>query len=207
MKNKLVLLTISTLLCFNLFQFSKSAHACMTFAPMNLSDVFLADAVVIGKITKYKIVKNIKIREQLNSFSKNNSAPKILRNKSSYLSDYARFEIIIDEVLHGESSKKMIVTWNNSTFGEPEELPSGKYLIALRFTKSPRPPLRGPSATIFPNPEPELMTVLQAPCASPFIFKKSSEWTHKIRLILNGEEKGKNKEILRLPDKHSILND
>ena len=36
----------------------------------------------------------------------------------------------------------MGVTWDNSTFGEPQSMPSGQYMIALRRLTSPLPPLR-----------------------------------------------------------------
>lgn len=55
------------------------------------------------------------------------------------------------------------------------------YLIALRESSSKTPPLRGPSATTLPNPEPNLLAVLQAPCAPAFIFETMSVEAETIR--------------------------
>lgn len=140
------------------------AHACILRAERNLDDVKFADLVVVGRVVNYKIIR----REE--------SWPK--------LSDFARFDIEVGEVLIGERRPKVSVTWDNSTFGEPENMPAGPFLIALRDPKSPIPPLRGPSPYIGPNPDPAALTVLQAPRASPFIFEATSEEAKAVRKII-----------------------
>jgi hypothetical protein len=104
--------------------------------------------------------------------------------EKSLMSDYAAFEVQVDKVLLGKAPHRLSVTWDNSTFGEPKSMGAGPYLFALRRPSSPTPPLRGPSATILPNREPGSLTVLQAPCSSPFIFEGASRQAREIRQIL-----------------------
>ena len=111
---------------------------------------------------------------------------KSLEQQTSYLSDYARFDVVVDEVLVGKAPKTFSVTWDNSTFGEPETLPSGPYVIALRDPAAAMPPIRGPSATIVANPDPGTLTLLQAPCSSPFMFESTSEEAAAVRKLLPG---------------------
>ncbi len=77
---------------------------------------------------------------------------------------------MVDEVLLGQPGHLLSLSWDNSTFGEPKSLPSGPFLIALRDPHSRIPPLRAVSATVSPNPELGALTLLQAPCARPFLF-------------------------------------
>lgn len=143
---------------------SKPAFACMADEPIVLADVNFADVVVVGRVSNYEIVRD--------------------DPSERLIWDYARFTIEIDEVLVGSVPDRISVTWDNSTFEEPEELPEGPLLIALRLPSSATPPLRGPSATIFANREPRLLAVLQAPCSAPFIFDSTSDEARGIRQIL-----------------------
>lgn len=125
------------------------AHACMVHAPLELTDIKYADVVVVGRISNYAIAPGA-------------------------FAGYARFDVLVDEILVGTVPPSFAVTWDNSTFAEPEVMPSGPFLIALRDSRSGMPPLRGPSATILPNPETGSLTVLQAPCSDAFIFARES---------------------------------
>ncbi|NLR74480.1 hypothetical protein HF682_04850 [Leeia sp. IMCC25680] len=138
---------------------------------MRLDDLQYASTVVIGRVTHYEIVRDEDIRKRFPDRPPT----------QSYLSDYARFTIAVDRVLAGQASPTLTVTWDNSTFGEPEHMDEGPYLIALRSPKSRTPPLRGPSATILPSAEPDILTVLQAPCAPAFFFDASSDEAMAIR--------------------------
>lgn len=146
---------------------SKPAFACMADEPIVLSDVSYADVVVVGRISGYEIVRADPSRQTI--------------------WDFARFAIDIDEVLVGNVPDHIFVTWDNSTFAEPEMIPEGTYLVALRLPTSAMPPLRGPSATILANAEPHLLAVLQAPCSSPFLFENTSEEARSIRQILTAQ--------------------
>ena len=140
---------------------SAPAEACMFHAPIELSDIKYAEVVVLGHISNYA-----------------------LADESSVF-DYAKFDILIDEVLMGKAARTISVTWDNSTFEFPESMPSGQLLIASRDPRSGTLPLRGPSATIVPNPELDTLTVLQAPCSDPFIFASDSDEAREILKILH----------------------
>lgn len=143
----------------------------MSDAEIVLEDVRYADTVIVGEVANYKVL-----------------TPE--GKKPGYIWDYARFDVIVHEVLKGEAGQTLAVTWDNSTFGEPQDLPTGQYLLAVRSPASTNiPPLRGPSATIFPRPEASSPVLLQAPCASPFLFKSESEEATALRKILQRAEK------------------
>ena len=162
------------------------AYACRIVVPLVLDDVSYADVVVIGRIDDYQIIRDEAFRARRLAEP---NLPAQLREiygdpTQSLLTDYARFEIQVDQVLVGRVPETISVTWDNSTFEESREMGLGPFLIALRRFSSAGPPLRGPSATILPNPEPDLFMVLQAPCSGAFIFRSESEEAHTVQAIL-----------------------
>lgn len=151
-------------------------------ARLQLDDIQYADVVVVGTISDYHLVLDPVARERFRSLvAKHPDLWKSSKEPSHFLTDYARFQIVVDEVLRGEAPDKISVTWNNSTFGEPGSIPSGPFLVALRDPHSRIPPLRGPSATVAPNPEPGTLTVLQAPCSRAFLFDADSKEAQLLR--------------------------
>ena len=137
------------------------AHACMTMVPIELADIEYADMVAVGRIDNYERVGN-----------------------EGLISAYATFDVLVDEVLLGDAPREITVTWDNSTFTEPETMAPGPFVIALRDPGSRMPPIRS-SGSIFPNPKPDLSTLLQAPCSSPFMFVSGSEEAKAIRQMLH----------------------
>lgn len=169
-----------------------SAQACRMFVPPTFEDVSYADVVVIGRVNNYQIIRDEAFRRRMLALPSLSAEMRKTYGdpKQSLLSDYARFDIQIDQVLVGEvPSDRLSVTWDNSTFGEPDHMASGHYLIALRRPGSNSPPLRGPSATILPSPAPDALTLLQAPCSSAFIYDTESEEAQTIRRILNAQKR------------------
>lgn len=171
----------------------KPATACLEFADLELDDIKYASVVVIGKITDYEIVPDRAARLErwltLARFDLPWEYRKSGLEQKHFMSDYARFKVIVDEVLVGKPPKIITTTWDNSTFGEPETMKAGPYLIGLREPGSKIPPLRGPTATILPSPEPNSMTVLQAPCAPAFILEASSAEAKTIRAMLSRQKR------------------
>jgi hypothetical protein len=164
---------------------SEPAFACIVHSPIKLEDVRYADLVVVGRIHNYQVVRDEAFRQRmLGDPNLPASLRKIYEGSNSLLSDYARFDIVVDDVLRGSASDRISVTWDNSTFGEPETLPAGPFLVALRMSSSASPPLRGPSATILPTPDSSLHTLLQAPCSSPFLFEIGSDAANDVRRVL-----------------------
>lgn len=163
-------------------------------ASLELDDIKYASVVVIGRIVDYEIVLDQAVRKKWKemlerSADKSTESWRLDSEQKRFLSDYARFKVLVDKVLVGQPPNVISVTWNNSTFGEPEKMKEGPYLIGLREPGSKSPPLRGPSATILPSPEPKSLTVLQAPCAPAFILEATSAEAKKIREMLGGAAK------------------
>jgi hypothetical protein len=170
---------------------SQPAQACRMPARTVLADVQHADAVVVGPVVAYTIVRNREFRRRMLQAG---DLPDDLRKiyadpNSTLIGDYARFDVMVGEVLAGRAPRTLRVTWSNSTFGLPKSLPRGPMLIALAGPGGKRPALRGPSATIVPNREPHLPTVLQAPCASPLMFAANSAEPRAIRRILKARRR------------------
>ena len=173
---------------------AKSANACLMMSGLKLDDVRYASVVVIGRIVDYEIVLDQKVRKERKemldrSTDKSSEYWRLMSEQKDFLSDYARFRVVVDKVLVGKSPKIISVTWDNSTFGEPGKMKKEPYLIGLREPGSKRPPLRGPSATILPSPNPKSLTVLQAPCAPPFIFESTSAEAETIKKMLGSTAK------------------
>ena len=169
--------------------------ACRAHAPLKLDDIKYANVVVVGRIVDYEIVLNQVARQErkkeIERSSFNNYPPeirKMLSEQKKFSSDYARFNVLVDEVLVGEAANIITVTWNNSTFGEPDKIEAGKYIIGLRESGSKKPPLRGPSATVLASQEPKLLKLLQAPCAPAFMFDINSAEAGDIRVLLGSTD-------------------
>lgn len=170
---------------------AEPASACLAMAHLELDNVKYASVVVVGRIVDYEIVLDQKIRKERKemlerSADKSTEYWRLMSEQTRFLSDYARFKVLVDEVLVGQPPSVINATWDNSTFGEPETMKEGPYLIALREPGSRIPPLRGPSATILASPEPGSLTVLQAPCAPAFILDATSAEAKTIRKMLGG---------------------
>lgn len=133
-----------------------SALACPIRLPLKIEDAGNADVVVIGHVSRYE-----------------------------NLGDYARFEIQVDEVLQGSTARKIRVGWRNSTFGQPAELPSGPYLIALRSPASSTRPSPDASDTTFEAGEQGLPTVLQRSCSDGFILPAGSIPALQVRVFFD----------------------
>ena len=163
-----------------------TAYACRIVVPLVLDDVSSADVVVIGRIDDYRIIRDEAARARL--LAQPNLSAEMRRlyedPEQSLLSDYARFDIQVDQVLVGRAPETISVRWDNSTFEESREMGLGPFLIALRRFSSAGPPPRGLSATILPNPAPDVFMILQAYCSGPFIFRSESEEAHTVQAIL-----------------------
>lgn len=136
------------------------------YAPLDLDDVQYADVVVVGTIptTASSLIP-------MYASAINRSSPETLNLTKQPRSRQASFPIspISDRGRWGLAG------------GEPKSLPSGPFLIALRDPHSRIPPLRAVSATVSPNPELGALTLLQAPCARPFLFSVDSKEAHLLR--------------------------
>jgi hypothetical protein len=148
---------------------AQPASACIVMAGLVLRDVELSKVVIVARVTDYKIIRAAKIGTLLN---------------------YAVFTVEVKDTLRGEAPKTLQFSWQNSTFGEPETWDmENDYVFALITVDSKLPPLSSGSGFIPPAPRDDMMTVLQAPCASAFIFKTESAAAKEVRRILLEETK------------------
>lgn len=151
------------------------AQACTMLDPLDLEYVRQADSVVVGRIRNYRLLLDQWARRDRERAlarlrpEQRRSLERRYSGEPRSLSDHARFDVVVEEVLVGRPGRTLAVTWNNSSFAEPQTLPSGPLLIALR-----NPPAGGAP-----------LTVLQAPCSSAFIFDAGSVEATRIRAILN----------------------
>lgn len=144
-------------------------QACIVAMPFDPTHIDNADFVVVGRISRYEIIEDQSAREDRLRLLQRADIPEALREsarrQTGFLSDYARFEITVHQILVGEAPDRLTVTWDNSTFGERESM-SGEYLIALTH-QSP-----DPSASA---------TVLQSGCGPAFLFEFDSNEARTIR--------------------------
>lgn len=154
------------------------AHACRMRPALDVGDIKYASVVVIGRVSHYEIVLDQAARQRrqdllARSPDMSPALRRLLSEQTAFGSDYARFDVRVDTVLAGRASKTLSVTWNNSTFGEPDKMPEGPFLIALV-----------PGATGLGSEKPKSLTVLQSPCSLPFILEKASAEADAVRSIL-----------------------
>jgi hypothetical protein len=171
-------------LVFALLSVSQPAQACRDIEEADLKDLKFANAVVVGRIANYEIVPDQKIRERrkeelakpdLSEFQR-----KLWNSNKFFIEDYARFDVIVDEVLLGTAPSTLHVTWDSGTQVEPEAMPPGPYVIALSDPHGlPHDRVTG---------DREAPTVLHLVCRDAFIFKAESNEAKAVRRILRGQK-------------------
>ena len=148
------------------------SFACRVRGRLDLTMVARADVVVVGHIVDYELVPDLETRidrqqRYRQSYLTNPEIPQESRDAMARVwerdtfpgGDWARFTIEVREVLAGESPPRLRVAWTNGTYGLPEQMEPGPYVIALWQTG---------------YPEPELLTVVQELCSPSFILEYGS---------------------------------
>lgn len=136
------------------------ASACNMMGGLDLGYVLSADVVVIGRIRDSRRA----------TYSERDG-------------DYRRFNVEVEEVLHGTGSNHLAVTWADLGHGMPDRVLSKEsHLVALHWPTTPD--LDG---YVLFAPEPDVLTVLQAPCDPPFIMRADSDAARAVRKVLDGE--------------------
>lgn len=153
------------------------ATACSRWRPWDPQDVRGADAVVVGQVSDYRVVldqegrrrnREIRDRDPQMAARFGRGEPK------SLLSDVATFDLRVDEVLVGHVPRLMRVRWDPSTFGSPDEMPDGRYLVALRASS---PDARDPSAFV----------VFRRPCSDAFLLPGGGPEAVAVLRVLAGK--------------------
>jgi hypothetical protein len=164
-------------------------QACVRGYPLEIEDVTSAQAVVIGRIVNYRLVLFPRIREARDRILANSETSPEVRerweNPKRLLMRYSAFDVEVERVLAGDAPKTVDVTWSNSTFGQPETMPGGLYLIALA-----PPNLEQSSGRHFESsPELGVPVVLQSACAPAFLFPIDSPDAVAIRTFIEKRPK------------------
>lgn len=126
----------------------------MKVQPLKQEDVRNADIVVVGRIANYRLVSD-------GNFGK-----------------HARFDILIDEVLKGPAQSRLTVAWQRSTFGEPDTMAWGTYLIALNYWQ----PRQERSAS---GAGDSSLVVLNPVCTTGFLLPATSDEAVAIKRLLS----------------------
>lgn len=119
------------------------ALACKSERGFDPAYVTHAESVVVGRVSAYQIVEP--------------------GGRS-----YARFRMVVEEVIFGNPPRVLAVTWDDTNGGEYDTLQPGSYLIALR---DGRPQ----------NARLGRWTILQQACAPPFIWTSDSIMADRVR--------------------------
>lgn len=162
------------------------AQACVYSPPIDLNDVRHANLVVVGRIVNYRIVEDGETRRDPRILNAN--WPGLSRQEQQrraqhtrFLTDYARFDVVVEEALVGQPARILTVLWDNSTFNEPESMQPGRYLIALRRMAGPV----SPTGTSRTNAFAGALTPVQSSCSTAFIFEETSRQARGVREILS----------------------
>ncbi len=167
------------------FMSFSSTYACTSAVEFIPEDVKYADIVVLGTVQNFNSVLDLDARRRRAEFKEAVRGTKLydILNKSSGVStDYALFDVHVDDVLKGSAGEVISITAQPF----PKISPSGQYLIAIRHIRSELPPLRTAAATVF-TPEGSEYTVLSAPCAPHFFLDPKSE---EAKLVMDVLKKG-----------------
>jgi hypothetical protein len=144
----------------------QTANACITSAEFEMEDIKKADAVFSASVLSYEIVSP---------------------GRPDSLEDYGLITVRVEESLKGDISGDVQLYWWNSTFALPEDLQlTDPALFAVIAPHKNTLPLRGGSATTFPSRRPDLLQVLQAPCAGAFMLPYARGSAGNVRKILAG---------------------
>ncbi|MDA7788027.1 hypothetical protein N8940_02205 [Sphingomonadaceae bacterium] len=161
---------------------SGKVEACGFYVPPELENIADADLVVIGNLSNYRINRDMEFREERLA---DPETPVHLRQlyedpKGSIGSDFSTFNVEVKEVLVGKTSKTVIpVSWENSTFNQPEKMDAGSYLIGLVYPPDISKRKYVPRYLKAGNMHP-----LQRPCSSAFIMAADNPSYNEVRNIL-----------------------
>jgi hypothetical protein len=162
------------------------ANACRIHVPLDLEHVRMADIVVVGRISNYRIERDEETRRQaLKSPNLAAEQRRFYEGRGRLWTDSAMFEVEVDEVLFGKAPKKLLLSWNHSTYPEPETMPAGPYLIAIMRPRPASRPPQGPVGLDPPGHQPVPFIVLEQPCSAGFIFETGSEEARTLRRMLS----------------------
>ncbi len=179
--------------CLSLFALSlllntQTAQAYMELRPLNVQDLQYAATVVVGRIENYHLIRDEGARRERRAvLAAPNLSPvlrEMLAKQDNFSTDYARFDVLVEEILIGKPQMSFSAVWHSMTFGEPKEIGAGPFLIALYDPKSPMPDDYSFGENVSLTRKLSLLTVMQASCARAFFMDIGSKDAVDIRRFL-----------------------
>ena len=164
-------------------------QACIMPVPFDINDVKKADIVVLGRIKNYEIVQDQKARKRRTELLAGDTtmspeSRKVMEEQKYFQTDYARFEIHVDEAIKGSPPKVIGLTWNNS--GKPKPGKSDVLLFALKSyePRAPSPELSSKTGSMAGQ---RIYSILGHPCSGAFILEPAKENISSVRAALSGK--------------------
>lgn len=177
-----------SLIVLSLLFSTQAAQACTELRPLNVQHLQYADTVVVGRIENYHLILDEDARQQRRAILATPDLPRMLRDalakQGSFGTDYARFDVRVTEVLMGRPPASFSAVWDDMTFGEPKDVGTGPFLIALYDPKSPMPDDYSFGENVSLSRKLSLLTVMQASCARAFLMDINSKDAVDIRRFL-----------------------
>lgn len=149
-----------------------------------------SDLVVVGTVENYEIVLDQEARgagwkaiEKLTPETSPGKRRLIERHVWNF-ADYARFDIVVEEVLAGDAPERVKVYWPGTMFGETGEKLAGPRIFALL---APNTVQSGDRLHVFSDPsprEPNARLILSRDCGPFFTDPVGSDSADEIRAAL-----------------------
>lgn len=182
---------------FSLFAFSlvltaQVAQACTELRPLDFQDLQYAATVVVGRVENYHIVPDENGHQRRRALLTTPDLSTMLREglarQDSIGTDYARFDVVVDEVLIGRPVRSFSAVWDSVTLPEPKQIGAGPFLIALYDPNSPTPADYSFGDDVSLSRKLALLTVLQAPCTRAYFLDANSRDARGVRRFLKGRK-------------------
>lgn len=148
-----------------------TAQACVVRVPFQVEQVRHADVVVIGRVSDYRRTVSDRQRQWIAESAKRDpgAAPERARP------DRASFDLTVERIAAGQPPPRRVrVEWDPSTYGVPEAIPEGRYLVALRRMRD----VTASGARY---------RVLRGGCSTPFMFESGDREAVAVLRVLAGE--------------------
>lgn len=161
-------------------------QACQGYEPTQLQEAQNADAVVIGRIYNYRIIRNDYFRKR--ELARNNLTQqkrKMYMDPKRVLgADYARFDVQVEKIISGKAAETITVTQIVTRIFKQDPKWTRRYLMALYrpFPVSPRTAGKNPERLT--DPRFTTWYIPQPPCSGALMFHSESEEAKAIRKML-----------------------
>lgn len=161
-------------------------QACQGYEAPQLQEAQNADAVVIGRIYNYRIIRNDYFRKR--ELARNNLTQqkrKMYMDPKRILgADYARFDVQVEKTISGKAAKTITVTQIIARNFKQDPKWTRRYLMALYRPFPVSTPTAGKNPERLIDPRFTTWYIPQPPCSAALMFDSESEDAKAIRKLL-----------------------